>query len=299
MNKIVLVTGATGSIGQSLSHELEQHGFEVRVASRNPNSQVAHGKTVRFDWDQPESYDAALEGAGGVYLTFPERIGGSDLIVQFIERAQSVGVERIVLLSAMGVEVAAVETGMGAVEQAIQNSAMNWTILRPNTFMQNFTEGDFGRSIRDRRELTVSVGGASLSFIDTRDIAAVAAIVLTSKTISKRILELTGPESLSFEQAVDSIRTVSGHEVRVMDLPAEHMKQILVHAAGMPEARADLLMLFFAGIRSGQNSPVLETVRDITGRNPRTFAEFVQEHARSWDVGDIANKNGAKSERPE
>ena len=281
MSERVLVTEATGTVGRALLAGLTLRGAQPRAASRRAGIALGPVETVQLDWEQPGSWAAALEGAERLFLALPERAMGAAPVGPFLQQAVAAGVHHVVLLSALGVETEGQKTGMVAAEEAVRHSGIEWTILHPNTLMQAFSEGVFGRWLLERGEVVGSVGEARVSFVGGRDVAAAAAVVLTEEGHDGKVYELTGPEALTFAQAVAHISSVAGHRFRYVDLPPSILRKVLV-ASGVPEPRVDQLMLYFEGVRSGQHAILRDTVSWLIGRPPKRFATFAREHAARW-----------------
>src|SRR5262249_32776017 len=145
-------------------------------------------------------------------------------------------VERIVLLSEIGCENRDESTDERKVEKSVEAMPFDWTILRPNWFMQNFAEPNFYlEDIRDRSVLNVPTGGQPLTFVDTREVAEVAAAALIGSRHARRAYTLTGPEALTFAEVGEKIGEVAGYEVRHADTPlAEYLSEEA--AGGAPKS---------------------------------------------------------------
>ncbi|WP_335334208.1 SDR family oxidoreductase [Actinoalloteichus caeruleus] len=170
----ILVTGATGRTGRRVARLLGNAGVPVRLAARSG--------PVRFDWWDQDTWDPALTGAAAVYLV---PLDGAALTRAFVERAAALGVRRVVLLSGRGVDVPGyLGDGNGGGdthihgERAVRDSGLEWTILRPGWFAQDFSEGFFREAVL-AGEVRLPTGDGSATFVDAEDIAAVAVAALT------------------------------------------------------------------------------------------------------------------------
>lgn len=259
-----LVLGATGKTGRLVVSNLRAAGHSVRPASRSSE--------VRFDWSDESTWDQAVTGAAAAYVVFPEEdIAGSRSFVPFaVER----GVRRLVVLSGRGAD----ELGedVVALERSVRESGVEWTLLRPDWFDQNFDQGMFRDSLLSG-ELRLPAEGALAPFVDIGDIAAVATAALTDDRHAGRTYELTGPRALSFGEAVDLIAKASGKRLVFTNLPAEEFVAEQV-TAGVPEEWARLLVTVFDQFRSGKNPPT-EDVASVLGRAPVSFEDYA---ARTW-----------------
>lgn len=278
----VLVLGGTGKTGRPLVRLLADTGVPVRAASRHPGSSGGGIEGVEFDWARPETHEAALEGVEGVYLVAPALVvDHSGQVKPFVERAVGGGVRRIVQLSALGVE-ASEEIGLRKVERAVMGGGAEWTILRPNWFMQNFSESFLLPPILDRGRVEAPAGEGAVSFIDTRDIAAVAAAALTEDgRHAGAEYALTGGRALTFDEAARTMGAAAGRKLGYVEVEPESVRRQMV-ASGIPEDYAGMLLALFEGIRAGWNAPVSGDVERVLGRPPIPFVDFARENAAAW-----------------
>lgn len=285
----VLVTGATGKTGRVLAGLLRERGVPVRAASRRPPPDEPgaeylraeqSGGRVRFDWHDPATHQAALRGVDRVYLVPPLLcVDPMPVVGPFLAEADRLGVRRLVLLGSAAV----LRNAPGTVELADRvRSRPGWVVLRPSGFMQNFTGAHpLAERIRRHGEIHTAAGAGRLGWIDTRDIAAVAAELLADPTTGRPDLLLTGPKALSYRDTAAVIAERTGRPVRVVDIGADELAA-RYRAAGMPADFAASLAGVDADIRAGREDLVSTSVLDVTGHPPRTFTEFVDEHAGEW-----------------
>lgn len=260
----VLVLGATGKTGSRVAQRLQARDIAVRLGSRSTQP--------GFDWDAPQGWDAALAGAGALYLCYYPDIavpGAPEQVDALIARALANGVSRIVLLSGRG------EAEAQRAERILQASGADWTILRCSWFMQNFSEGLFARPLQSG-ELALPVGEVGEPFVDVDDIADVAVAAFTDPRHIGQLYELTGPQALSFAQAVQHIAHASGREIRYHQVS---MQQFQRQAAsdGMPDDVSGFLEYLFAEVLDGRNTPVTDGVQRALGRKPRDFAAWCRQ----------------------
>jgi uncharacterized protein YbjT (DUF2867 family) len=198
----ILVLGGTGTTGRRIAQQLRFASHPVRTASRA-------GSDVVLDLDDPTTWTPALDGVTAAYLVEPTLQAGARL-ARFAQEALDTGVQRLVLLSASRAE----EAGhpLHAVEQTVRGSGVDWTILHPNWFCQNFSEGPWRRGILDG-VLALPTGSGRTPFVDADDIAAVAAAALTDDRHSGKVYELTGPEAVSFGEATELIAKATGRTI--------------------------------------------------------------------------------------
>lgn len=252
-----LVLGATGKTGRRVTAAL---GSSARPASRT--------STTHFDWSAPDSWKPALDGVSGVYLVLPPMRLEAPELAEFVDEAVSAGVRRLVLLSARGVAEA------DAPEMVVRESGVDWTILRPCWFSQNFSEDMFLPAILER-ELALPTGTGLEPFIDADDIADVAVAALTGEGHAGQVYELSGPEALSFPDAVATIGAAIGAEIRFTALSSRDFLDTLL-AQGVPQDYAQLLVALLEGVAAGDDAHLSDGVQRALGRDPRTFADYVK-----------------------
>ncbi|MGI5194003.1 NAD(P)H-binding protein [Streptomyces sp. CA-288835] len=272
-NETVLVTGASGKTGRQVADAANAAGFGVRAASR--------GGEVRFDWYDSSTWDEALRGADAAYLAYSPDVGapGADEnIAAFARRAQELGVRRLVLLSAIG------ERQAEPTERALRESGAEWTIVRANWFMQNFSEGLLLEGVRSG-EFAFPGGEGRQPFIDTRDIADVVVTTLTDSSYVGRTLEITGARLLSFREVMAEISAAAGREIRYAPVSVKEHGAILAGFGLSPEEVAFTEELF-EGLLDGTDGEATGDVQQVLGRTPRDFTGFAREHAAQgvWKV---------------
>ncbi|MFD9072674.1 NmrA family NAD(P)-binding protein [Streptomyces lasiicapitis] len=262
----ILVLGATGKTGRRIVPRLRAAGHTVRAASRS-------GET-RFDWTDRATWAPVLSGVRALYLVAPE---DPEPVVDFVKQAKEAGVRRFVVLSGRGVDVSgeAFLPGMWRAERAVAEAGVDWSVIRANNFAQNFSE-DFFHALLLAGRLALPVGDATPEpFVDVEDIADVAVALLTEDGHTHRVYELSGPRALSYTEAVAEVAAASGREMRYETLTPEDFLAELA-ADGVPEALAEELTALFTFVSEGHLSPVATGVRDVLGREPRDFREYVR-----------------------
>lgn len=273
----VLITGVRGKTGREVARLLAgRPDVAVRGGASDPSTVDQQGvEPVAFDWSVPEAWPAATEGIDALYLMRPD-------IEEAPERvAGLVGVTppatRIVLLSEMGGDDEGTADWMRQVEAAVVAGERPWTILRPTWFQQVFTDGRYYLgTIRDEGRFTLPSAGAGVSFVDTRDIAAVAVEALLGDGHAGRAYTLSGPEAITLDRVADLLSRAAGYEVRHVDDPPERVVD------GEPSWWAELLLNVYRRLMAGGFATVTDDVERVTGRPPRSFEAFVDEHAKAW-----------------
>jgi uncharacterized protein YbjT (DUF2867 family) len=289
----ILVTGATGTVGLEVVKTLSKEGASIRAGS--PSAQQSEDlrklqnvETTTLDYHNHSSMVKAIEGVQKIFLVTPG-FDMPEVTKRAVELAKKHEASHIVKLSVMGAESEQGDASTvggrlhRAAENIIEESGIPFTFLRPNYFMQNFVTFH-GNSIRQQSVFFLPWRDSKASFIDTRDIAAVAAKILIKDDDSNyknKAYTLTGPEALScFEVAEISSRTI-GIKVNYVDIPEEHPRKGM-KAAGMPKLLIDALFDLYRITREGHTSEITSAVKEITHRNPTSFAQFTNDCLNTW-----------------
>jgi ergot alkaloid biosynthesis protein len=276
MRDRILITGGTGKTGCRVAQRLRQQNVQPLVASRSAKGP----DTVCFDWSNTTSFDGALDGVFAIYLVAPSNVAEPlAAMTPFLERALDTGVERFVLLSASSLE----EGGpmMGAVHDWLRRHASRWVVLRPTWFMQNFSEQQHLPTILEEGVIYSATGDGRVGFIDAEDIAATAAQALTAPDFPNGDVILTGPESLSYDDAAALISSASGRRVRHHRLTEQELADRL-QVGGMAENYARVLAAMDTAISLGAEDRLTDGVLRATGRAPERFIDFATREAACW-----------------
>jgi uncharacterized protein YbjT (DUF2867 family) len=273
--KPTLVIGGTGKTGRRVVERLEARGIPTRIGSRSADPP--------FDWENPDTWSGALEGAGAAYISYYPDIampGAVEAVTELVGMALEQGVRRLVLLSGRGEEEAQ------RAERALRASGADWTIVRCSWFSQNFSEGFFAEQVV-AGELVLPATSVPEPFVDVEDIADVAALALAEDGHEGQLYELTGPRLLTFEEALDEIVVAADREIRYVPVPLE---EYAVGAAeqGMPPEVVEFLTYLFGEVLDGRNASLTDGVQRALGRDPRDFSEFTREAAATGAWNDPA-----------
>ena len=281
MSKSVLVTGATGTIGRDVAKRLSEKGVAVRAAVRNQaKARKQFGSNIAlapFDFENDKTFSGALEGVEKVFLLPPLLPNQLEAMNVFVDAAKRAGVRHIVKLSAIGIDDEMQPTAIkwhGANEQHIRESGVPFTFLRPNSFMQNF----FTYFPPRNGAIYLPWGNGTASFVDTRDIASVAAKVLTSDGHEGMIYTLTGPATLGIADVARILSEVTGREFKYVDVPESAARDGMLQA-GVPQWQTDLVMELHAVNKQNRWSAVTSDIAKVTGTSPTDFAQFARDHA--------------------
>jgi len=285
---VILVVGATGNVGREVVRQLAAAGAPLRALVRNP-AKASHIRlpgvdVVVGDLTRPETLDAALSGVDRVFLAspaHPDQVEHQGNLVQACKRS---GAGRVVKVSVAGGPDAATQIGRWhwTTEKQIEASGLGFTMLRPSLYMQQTLR--FAPSIAASASFALPCGSGEVPLVDCRDVAAVAVAALMSDDHDRRIYDLTGPESLSFEAVAAAIGQAVGRKVDYVHVPPDYARKQML-ADGVPAWLADDMLLLFASIREGYGGAVTDTVQKVTGERPRSFLQFARDHAADFREG--------------
>ena len=278
MSKI-LVVGASGTVGSEVTAQLRRQGHDVVRTT----SQPAPASDQRsFDIATGRGLDGLFDGIERAFFMVPPGLTNQDeLLRPLIDGAKAAGLQKVVLMTAIGVN-ASDEIPFRKAELYLEQSGLTWNVIRPNWFMQNF-HTYWMKGILEENRVFLPVGDGRASFIDARDIGASAAALLTDDRLANREFDLTGPESLTHAEAADLIREVSGRPVSFQDItPDEALKRFL--DSHLPPAYAEFLVTILGYLKAGAVAYRNDAVREITGREPIRFAQYARDHRAAWAV---------------
>jgi uncharacterized protein YbjT (DUF2867 family) len=277
---MILVTGATGTIGSSTVKALKAQGARFKVGTRSPDkAQELGGEAVRFDWDHPETFGPSLHGVEKVFLLTPVAEKQVEYTKQLVDAAKKAGVRHIVKLSVVGAES---EPGIFLSrqhkegEKIIKNSGLAWTMLRPTFFMQNFINF-YGVDPAKDSTVYAARGEGKTVWVDGRDVGEVAAAVLTGQGHEGKTYELTGPEVLSSAEVVAILSEVLGHKYTYVAVPEEAARKAMTDM-GMPKWLVDAFLELDMLIRNNWTATPASGVQEVLGRPPRSFREYARDY---------------------
>lgn len=277
-----LIVGATGNVGSQVAEELLARGEQVRVFTRdraklaNLAKRWEKAEVVEGDLSQPESFQRATSGVQAVFLMNGALDG--DSFRQILEDAKQQGVRRIVFLSSVLAARPDLQIGLmhKVKEDAIHDAGFEFTSVRASGFMSNVRQ--WAGSIRTEGVVYNAMGTGKSALIAPEDIAAVAVAALVSPRPLGPILEVTGGELLTVPEEVKILSKVLGRALRVIDVTTEQAADALA-GNGLPRPVANAVAASFQAIREGRVVELTSTVRDLTGREPIRFAEWIEKHA--------------------
>jgi uncharacterized protein YbjT (DUF2867 family) len=276
---MILVTGATGTIGSHVVRLLTERGVPFHAMSRNP---VDLPNAVRADFTDPASLASAVAGVDAVFLVTVPPVPTAAHDLALLAAAREAEVRKIVKLSAIGSGERFEDTVVGewhlAAEQAIESSGLAWTILRPPSFASNFLR--YRELIKAGEPVPDILGTARQAIVDPRDVAAVAVSALLDDAHNGRRYDLTGPSLLTFAEQAAIVERVLGRPVKTVDADARAQ----LETAGMPAEAAAAVTTGIGWARAGGAEYLTSHVSDILGRPAGTFEQWVLDHRAAFTV---------------
>ena len=284
---MILIMGATGTIGRDMVRMLTGMGIPVRAMTRDPEraralpgferAEVVFGEAAR-----PDTLAAACAGVEKMMFVPPTVENWGALQRNMIAAARSSSVRHVVHISTMGVSPDEPSMTLSLHhdgERELEKSGMAFTHLRANAFMQNMLSF-YLPTIKATGVFYQCTGNAPMAHVDTRDLAEIAVLALTRDGHRDKTYELTGPEALNYDQVAELLSAELGRTIRHVDLSAADYEQGLI-AAGVPAWLAtELVNLYGKGYYgTGKAGHVTDTVRTLLGREPRSFRQFIRDHA--------------------
>ena len=262
----ILVLGATGKTGRRIAAILEANGHEVRRGSRST--------TPSFDWNNEAGWDDCLAGVEAAYINYAPDLampGATDSIRAFVDRAKHHAIKRLVLLSGRGEEEAQ------ACERIVQESGIDWTVVRASWFNQNFSEGAFVEMVQ-AGQVTLPDVDTPEPFVDVDDIADVAVAALTGEGHAGEVYEVTGPRMLTLADIAAELSSATGRTIEYVPVPHDAFVAGVAES-GAPQDVVWMLDYLFATVLDGRNAYLTDGVQRALSRDPKDFADYAREVA--------------------
>jgi uncharacterized protein YbjT (DUF2867 family) len=295
MTETILVTGATGTVGSEVVKQLlaakgqREEDIIVKAAARSANDDTFRNLGVQIaqlDYNKPDTLSTALRGVNKVFLLTPFQSNMVDLTLNLVNEAKNVGVKHIVKQSVLGADAEQEITPSRLHRQAekiIEESGIPFTFLRPNFFMQNFVTF-YSHFIKTQGAFYVPAGDAKASFVDVRDIAAVAVQVLSGSSKNgetkhiRKAYDITGGEALSYGEAAEILSKEIGKKVNYVNISDEDARKGMKDM-GADEWTINSMIELFGITRAGYLSEISTAVEQVTGNKPITFSQFARDYA--------------------
>lgn len=272
---MILVTGATGTIGRALVRQLRERGTPFVAMVRSAEKGASLGADfVVADFDQPESLRAAMKGVDAVFLNGP---AGEQMVRQqtaALDAAREAGVKRVVKVSSRGADPAsgfAMARAHGVMERVLASSGLAWSVLRPGSFMQNLLRN--AGTIKSDGKIFGAYRDGRISFVDAEDIAACGIELLVGEGHEGATYTVSGPEAVTFTEIAAKLSAALGRTVTYVDLPPEQMVAGM-KASGMPAPFAELMVRLMVAFAEGGGAETTPTVATLLGRPARSFDRF-------------------------
>ena len=275
----ILVVGSSGMVGSALVKILRKAGHSVRETTSRKDNAKGHDR-VYINLATGENLHAAFDGIDKAFLLSPPGFADQyGMLSPLIQEAKRRGLKKVVLMTAMGAN--AVETApFRRAELELESSGLNYNIIRPNWFLQNFNTF-WVHGIKQDNVIALPAGTAKVSFIDAQDISEVAAKLLTSDKWNNKDFDLTGPVAVDHKQVAEAIGKIVGRQITYKDIAPEVLKSGLV-GAGLPVDYVDFMIMIFGFLKEGYSARTTDAVKEITGKDARSLADYVKENKLAW-----------------
>lgn len=275
-NQPILIIGNTGKTGSRVQNILDSLGYQTRGASRSSE--------FRFDWNDATTWPQVLQGATTAYVTYQPDLAvphAEETIQNFVAQAKISGLEHIVLLSGRG------EDGAERAERVLQESGLDWSIVRASWFAQNFSEGFMLDGILSG-QMVLPASQTREPFIDVDDIAEVAVAALTQEQCRNQIFEVTGPSAITFAECVQIISDAIGRPIEYVPIPVDDYIETLKQL-GQPEDILWLMRELFTVVFDGRNTQTQNGVQKALGRPATDFKDYVNKTIKTgiWNLPPV------------
>ncbi len=281
--KSILVVGSSGMIGSEIVKILEKQGHKVRGITSNkslfPFSKGGFEK-VFANLETGEGINHAFEGIDrAFFLSPPGFVDQYKIISPLIQAAKKSGLEKVVLMTALGVNHNETSPFRRA-ELELEKSGLSFNIVRPNWFMQNFNTF-WIQGILEKNKILLPAGQSKVSFIDARDISAVAATLLTSDDKNNCAFDLTGSEGIDHNEVANAISKAVDRKITYEEIKPSVLKEQLL-SAGLKDDYSSFVVSLFEYIRNGFNASETNNVKEILGREPIGIKKYVDDYKNNW-----------------
>ncbi|MFE5512413.1 NmrA family NAD(P)-binding protein [Streptomyces sp. NPDC056529] len=275
----VLVTGATGRVGRHVLQELNERGVPARAAVHRPAPDTT-ARAVSFSFTDPRTWREAMRGATSMFVMRPPQISRvKEDMLPALSAAREYGVKRMVLLSLQGADRNPA-VPHHTLENWLRASGLEWTFVRAGFFMQNLST-THAAEIRDLGRIVVPAGGGRTSFVDARDVAAVAVRALTDDTLVREAVTPTGVTALTYTEVAELISTELGAPVSYISSgPLAFWRHR--RAQGTPHAETAVMLALYSACRFNLAAGVTHDVRTVLGRDPISFSRFAHDERAAW-----------------
>ncbi|MGX7351622.1 NmrA family protein [Enterococcus canis] len=278
----ILVIGGTGNIGFPLIERLISKNIEVVAGVLHPEkakakfSELPQVKTVQFDFLNPETFNGALDQVDRVFFVRPPQLADPERdMFPFLQAIKAQNVKQVVFVSLIGVEKNPM-TPHHKIEKEIKRLELPYTFIRPSFFMQNLNTTHL-EDIQKQHVLFVPAGRAKTSFIDTRDIGAVAAACMTTDKYLGTELEITGGEALTYAEAATIMSQILDEKITYSKPSLLKFRRTMIKR-GTPKEFVNVMVMLYLITQLGNAKKVTSTLTEVLGRPATTFEQYVQDY---------------------
>ena len=280
---MILITGATGKTGSATAKSLNQMGVKYRALIRNEEkiealesmgADVIHGSV-----EDTDAVEKSMENVETVLILLPNSEGQLSLEKQLVDSAKKLGVKRLVKVSS----IEATPDATSPIprlhlesENYIKDSGLEWTMIKPNFYMQNLLAS--AATIKEQGKIFLPMGEGKTGMIDTSDVGKIVAKVLSEEGHASKNHEVTGPDILSFYEVAEIFTDVIGAQIDYVDVPLPAYKETLGKFL-TNEWHLNAVIDLFKGIAEGGIEEKTDTYKELMGETPKPLAKFLEEHA--------------------
>lgn len=281
----ILVTGASGNVGNYVVNELLKMNEEVVVAGTDIRKlQKMFGSkvlSVEFDFTKPETFEKTLNNVDRIFLMRPPHLGKPEDLFPFIDTAKKHSIELISFLSLMGIEKNTIPPHY-KIEKYIEGSGMPFAHIRPGFFMQNIS-GVHAVEIKEKDTIFIPAGRSKTSFIDAADIGLAIATVLHEPEKHKNTAyTITGPEALDYFQIADILSRLTGRKITYSKPGFLKYRSYYIKKRGLNKTYVNVTVALYFMTRMGTAKAITNEFFNLTEKQPRTFEEFVIENINAF-----------------
>jgi uncharacterized protein YbjT (DUF2867 family) len=282
---MILITGASGSVGKAVLQEAIRKESKVRAMYRSKEeaAKATSGcEAVLADYANKGSLSKALNGVRSVYVVcspIPQLV---ELESNMLDACKKAGVKHVVLNSALGAGdyPKSFPSWHRKVEDKLKGMGLSHTILRPNGFLQNIVTYN-APSIRAQGAFYAAMGDAKVSYLDVGDIAVVAVKALHGGTHAGKTYELNGPEAISNQELAKRISRVAGRTVNYVDIPESAQREAML-GMGMPEWQVTALLELQQYYKQGGGAKTDGVLQSLIERAPVTLDQYLAANAKEF-----------------
>ena len=279
---MILLTGATGKTGSATATELSNLKVPFRALIRSEEKrdeiEALGGEVIIGSAENRETIDQAMMGIEKLLIILPNCENQLEMEMQLVDSAKAEGVKQIVYMSSVEADeecTSPIPKLHWDTEVYIKDSGLQWTMIKPNFYMQNFIGS--AKTIVEQNKFFLPMSDGKTGMIDTRDVGKVIAKVLSEEGHEGQSYQITGPETLSFYNVAEKFSSVLKREVLYVDMPMDAYKNILSQFL-TNQWHLDSVIDLFAGIAEGGIEYNTDTFEELIGTPPRSLEDFIEEH---------------------